>query len=61
MRVVLIGCVNETVTRGGWGPKNVKKLLDVIYGWSLACEERGCLHAVLDGLVVEPEALRRVA
>ena len=38
----------------------MKNLLHVIYGWSLAGEERGGFDAVLDGLVVEPEALRRV-
>ena len=31
--IVLIGCLNLTVTRGK-GSKNVKHLLDVVYGWS---------------------------
>ena len=31
--IVLIGCVNGTVTRGG-GSKNVRNLHDIIYGGS---------------------------
>ena len=32
--IVLIGCVNGTVTRGS-GSNNVNSLRDIIYGWSL--------------------------